>query len=117
MPVAGDGLLEIKAGTKMVVGQMSIRPELDPSMEEASVVLSIGGMTCRKCPPAVEKALQSLVGVEAARANLSNQLVEIRYDAKLASILDFAKTVRAAGFSVGSAKTRFLIKNMHCSSC
>ncbi len=117
MPVAGDGLLEIKAGTKMVVGQMSIRPELDPSVEEASVVLSIGGMTCRKCPPAVEKALQSLVGVKAARANLSNQLVEIRYDAKLASILDFAKTVRAAGFSVGSAKTRFLIKNMHCSSC
>ncbi|MAN64952.1 MAG: copper-translocating P-type ATPase [Parvibaculum sp.] len=74
-------------------------------------------MTCRKCPPAVEKALQSLEGVDAARVNLSNKLVEIRYDPKLVSILDFAKTVRSAGFSVGTARTRVLIKNMHCSSC
>jgi len=56
---------------------MSARPELDPIVEETSVVLSIGGMTCRKCPPAVEKALQSLEGVDAARVNLSNKLVEI----------------------------------------
>lgn len=96
---------------------MNTRPELDPIVEEASVVLSIGGMTCRQCPPAVEKALQDLAGVEAARVNFSNKLVEIRYDPKLVSILDFAKTVRSAGFSVGTAKIRFLIKNMHCSSC
>lgn len=96
---------------------MTSLPEIDTNTDEASVVLSIGGMTCRQCPAAVERALQDLPGVEVARVNLANKLVEIHYDPNQVSIRDLARSVRKAGYSVGAAKIRFLIRNMHCSSC
>ena len=42
-----------------------------PSGGGAHVDLSIGGMTCRHCPPMVEKALEGMAGVHAAQVNVA----------------------------------------------
>ena len=88
-----------------------------PSRSGAHIDLSVGGMTCRHCPPMVEKALEEIDGVKAAQVNLSSGTAAIDYDPGQASIGDLAKAIRSAGYSAGTAKTRLLIKNMHCSSC
>ena len=88
-----------------------------PSRSGAHIDLSVGGMTCRHCPPMVEKALEGIDGVKAAQVNLSSGTAAIDYDPGQASIGDLAKAIRSAGYSAGTAKTRLLIKNMHCSSC
>ncbi len=81
------------------------------------VDLSVGGMTCGHCPPMVRKALEQTEGVHAAQVNLSTGNAGIEYDPDMISVGELAKVIRAAGYSVATAKTRFLIKNMHCSSC
>ena len=88
-----------------------------PSRGGAHIDLSVGGMTCRHCPPMVEKALEGIDGVKAAQVNLSSGTAAIDYDPGQASVGDLAKAIRSAGYSAGTAKTRLLIKNMHCSSC
>lgn len=81
------------------------------------VDLAVGGMTCRHCPPKVEKAIQDIEGVKAARVNSSTGTAGIDYDPNETSASQLAGAIRSAGYSPGTAKTRLLIKNMHCSSC
>ncbi|MGC1861005.1 MAG: heavy metal translocating P-type ATPase [Methylocystis sp.] len=81
------------------------------------VELTVGGMTCAHCPPAIEKALSSLKGVVGARVNLANKIAAIDYDSNRVGISDFVHVIRAAGYVPGAAKIRFLISQMHCASC
>ncbi|KUO65418.1 MAG: ATPase [Alphaproteobacteria bacterium BRH_c36] len=74
-------------------------------------------MTCRHCPPKVEKTIQDIKGVKAAQVNSSTGTARIDYDPNETSASQLAGAIRSAGYSPGTAKTRFLIKNMHCSSC
>lgn len=83
----------------------------------AHIDLSVGGMTCRHCPPMVEKALRDVSGVKAAQVNLSTGSAGIDYDPDKTSVAKLAGAIRSAGYSVATAKTRLLIKNMHCASC
>jgi len=79
--------------------------------------LSVGGMTCPHCPPAVENALKSIPGVRSAHVNLANALASIDFDPSQAKIPDFLRAIRAAGYIAGTAKMRIPIRSMHCSSC
>jgi Cu+-exporting ATPase len=81
------------------------------------VDLRIGGMTCGHCQKTVEKALSCMPGVRSARVNLANETAHVEYDPTSAKISEMVKAVRAAGHCAGSAKTRFIVENMHCSSC
>tara|TARA_B100001939_G_scaffold86036_2_gene73660 strand:+ start:2282 stop:4843 length:2562 start_codon:yes stop_codon:yes gene_type:complete len=81
------------------------------------VDLSVGGMTCRHCPPMVKKALEAIDGVEAAHVNLSTGMASIDYDPGRTSVSDLIKAIRSAGYNAGTAKVHLPIKNMHCSSC
>jgi len=83
----------------------------------AHVDLSVGSMTCRRCPPMVEKSLKGVNGVMGAQVNLSTGTAAIDYDADRTTVVDLARAIRSAGYSVATAKTRLLIKNMHCASC
>lgn len=83
----------------------------------AHVDLTVGGMTCRHCPPMVKKALKDVSGVRAAQVNLSTGSAGIDYDPDKTSVAKLAGAIRSAGYSVATAKTRLLIKNMHCASC
>lgn len=99
-----------------VSGRTSQRPA-NPSGASVHIDLSVGGMTCRHCPPMVEKALKDVNGVKAAKVNLSTGTAGIDYDADQTSITNLAGAIRSAGYSVATAKTRLQIKNMHCASC
>ena len=87
------------------------------SNERRHIALSIGGMTCRHCPPAVERALTAMDGVVSAHVSLSNKLATVDYDPDRAKAVDLAKAIRTAGYAPGAASTRIPIKSMHCSSC
>jgi Cu+-exporting ATPase len=81
------------------------------------IELTVGGMTCAHCPPAVKKALMAVDGVVSAHVNLPNKLATVDYDPNRAKAIDLAKAIRAAGYMPGAAATRIPIRNMHCSSC
>lgn len=81
------------------------------------IELTVGGMTCAHCPPAIEKALKEIQGVLSARVNLANQIAAIDYDADRVNIADLARAIRVAGYVAGAAKIRVSVAQMHCSSC
>ena len=79
--------------------------------------LSIGGMTCPHCPPAVEKALATVPGVQQAHVNLATRRATIAFDPEHTKVSELLQAIRRAGYTPGTAKTRLPIANMHCSSC
>lgn len=85
--------------------------------DDTHVALSVGGMTCRHCPSMIKKLLEDVHGVRSAQVNRSTGTVNIDYDPERTSVSALARAVRSAGYSAGTAKVRFLIRNMHCSSC
>lgn len=105
-----EEIVDISERTKSLTDQNSIGVT-------AHVDLSVGGMNCRHCPPMVEKVLEGIDGVDSALVNLSTGTAGIDYYPDRVSVADIAKAIRSAGYSAGTAKTRFQIKNMHCGSC
>jgi Cu+-exporting ATPase len=83
----------------------------------AEIALRIGGMDCPHCPGNVEEALRQVEGVSLAHVNLANRSAHVVYDPSRAKVVDLIKTIRAAGYSAGTASMHVAIKNMHCSSC
>jgi Cu+-exporting ATPase len=83
----------------------------------AHIDLSVGGMTCPHCPPAVEKAIAAVVGVRDVHINLVNALASVDYDPARANVVDLLGAVRSVGYAAGTAKVRIPIKYMHCTSC
>lgn len=79
--------------------------------------LSIGGMTCAHCPPAIEKALTAIDGVRAARVNPATATAHIDHDPARVPAAAIARAIRSAGYAVGTARMRIPIKSMHCASC
>jgi Cu+-exporting ATPase len=81
------------------------------------IELRVGGMTCAHCPPAIEKAIAEVAGVTAAKVNPATKIARVDYDPSRTKIAPILQAVRAVGYTIGTATTRILIKNMHCSSC
>jgi len=79
--------------------------------------LRVGGMTCPHCPPAIEKAINSIGGVTSAHVNLAEKIARVAYDPGRAKIADILRAIRSLGYTVGTATARIPIKSMHCSSC
>ncbi len=97
--------------------RMTDKPGEAPLAQERYLEVAIGGMTCRHCPPNVEKALRGRDGVLSARVSLATKKASITYDPARITPLDLLKTIRSAGFVPGVETMRVLIKNMHCASC
>lgn len=79
--------------------------------------LRIGGMTCPRCPPLVEKALEQVVGVRDAHVNLATGVASIDHDPARVDAHDLVDAVRGAGYSAGTATARIGIKGINCGSC
>lgn len=79
--------------------------------------LVIGGMTCRHCPPLIEKALRDLKGIVDVHVNLSTGIASIDFNPQQASLIQMIQAVRASGYTAGAAKIRLQIRHMHCTSC
>ncbi len=87
------------------------------SVTKQQLDLQVGGMTCRHCPPTIEKAVGSVAGVTSVHVNLVNKLARIVYDPGRTEVADVLRAIRSVGFSVGTATARIPVKGMHCSSC
>jgi Cu+-exporting ATPase len=83
----------------------------------AHAEITIGGMTCTHCPSAIETTLKDLDGVLSAHVNIATGRASVDYDPRQVSLSDMASAIRIFGYTPGTARARFLIEHMHCSSC
>jgi Cu+-exporting ATPase len=88
-----------------------------PAARAAHIDIVVGGMTCPRCPPFVEKWLRGHRGVRQAFVNPSTSVASIDYDPGQVQVMDLINLLRATGYPPGIASTRIPIKSMHCSSC
>ena len=96
----------------------SISSVPDAAVTRLTIIdLRIGGMTCPHCPPAIEKAIKTVAGVNSAHVNLATKIARVDYDPSRAKVADLLRAIRSIGYTVGTATTRIPVKGMHCSSC
>jgi len=72
--------------------------EAEEKQERSEAGLSISGMTCAACSARVEKALNSLHGVEQASVNLAAERAAVSYDPEQTSVRDMIQAVEQAGY-------------------
>jgi len=63
--------------------------------------LAVGGMTCTGCEDRIEKALDSVTGVESVTADHESGIVAVVIDDALVSGPDVRSTIEKLGYSVG----------------
>ena len=81
-----------------------------------SMDLPITGLD-RSGGPALERALQSVAGVEKARANSRAGRVWISYDPAVARVGNLVQAIRQAGYDTGSASLRLKVQGLYCAEC
>ncbi len=70
-----------------------------PHTKTDELRLDIEGMTCAACVRRVEKALESVDGVQSASVNLATERATVAFDAARATVADLTGSVEAAGYS------------------
>lgn len=87
-----------------------------PAKTHIESQLTIEGMTCASCVRHVEKAIQSVGGVQSAVVNLATEKAHITFDdePKLASVVE---AVKKAGYDVRQESVDLDIDGMTCASC
>ena len=64
----------------------------------ATVTLNVSGMTCRHCVHTVQRALESMEGVERANVDLEAGRADVEYDDSRATPLAMAEAVSGEGY-------------------
>jgi Cu+-exporting ATPase len=82
------------------IRELEYEPVMPGDEKTREVTMRILGMTCAACVAAVEKALQRVPGVESAVVNLATERAFVKYNPKLASIVDLREAVRSQGYDV-----------------
>jgi Cu+-exporting ATPase len=57
-------------------------------------------MHCAACAITVEKALNTLEGVDSVVVNLATEKARVKYDSRMVSLLDLRQAVRNTGYEV-----------------
>lgn len=83
------------------ISDLGYEPQTDLESIEREVILNIVGMTCAACVQAVEKALKDVPGVIDAAVNLATEKARVKYDSRIASIIDLRQAVKNTGYDVG----------------
>ena len=92
-------------------------PVVQPSSSLAHINLKVGRVTWRLRPPTVEKVLEGIGCIDATRMILATGTTNLGYGANRASNDYLAKAIGSVAYSVGTAQTRFPIKDLHCTCC
>ncbi len=66
---------------------------------DESINLSLGGMHCASCSLLIEKSLKKVPGVKQANVNFAAEKARIIFDSSKASVDNFIKAVKDAGYS------------------
>jgi Cu+-exporting ATPase len=86
-------------------------------MDTQRLDLPIGGMSCAGCAARIEKALQSLPGVQEAQVNFATEKATLRYDPAVLSTDQIITEVEEIGYQVSQQRLTIPIGGMHCASC
>ncbi len=86
-------------------------------MSTTTLTLPVRGMTCASCVGHVERALQGVDGVAAARVNLASERATIEFAPNGAGVAPLVAAVRDAGYNVPIEKLSLPIGGMTCASC
>ena len=109
MDVSYDGEVINEVGICRVVEQAGFGAEIRGAIIESA--FTIGGMSCAACVRRVERALESVEGVQSAEVNLATEAVRVRYNRTEAKRRALHEAVERAGYSFGrkevsAARTR-----------
>lgn len=109
MDVSYDGEVIDEVGISRVVEQAGFGAEPRGAIVEDA--FAIGGMSCAACVRRVERALESVAGVQSAEVNLATEAVRVRYNRAEAKRRALREAVERAGYSFGrqelsAARTR-----------
>ena len=74
--------------------------DLGYGVSVSKITIPIKGMTCSSCVKRVQDALLSLQGVISASVNFASEQASIEYIPTVASVKDFKKIVREAGYEI-----------------
>ena len=109
MDVSYDGEVIDEVGISRVVEEAGFGAEPRGAIVEDA--FAIGGMSCAACVKRVERALESVAGVQSAEVNLATEAVRVRYNRAEAKRRALREAVERAGYSFGrqelsAARTR-----------
>ena len=109
MDVSYDGEVIDEVGISRVVEEAGFGAEPRGAIVEDA--FAIGGMSCAACVRRVERALESVAGVQSAEVNLATEAVRVRYNRAEAKRRALREAVERAGYSFGrqelsAARTR-----------
>lgn len=65
---------------------------------QATVTLSVPGMTCAACPITIKKALKAVKGVSKAAVDFQSRSATVSYDKEQVSIKDLTAATQNAGY-------------------
>src|SRR3989337_4053435 len=89
-------------------------------MAEAKVkeiTLPVAGMSCAACVSKVEKALEGLDGVAAAKVNLAASKAGVEYDPAACSLADMEQAITGVGYEVPWDRIELLVLGMMGTHC
>lgn len=66
-------------------------------------IINVEGMTCKHCAQKIEKALENLIDISNAKANLNKKTITITYNSTIDEIL-IKKTIEDLGYTVTGIK-------------
>lgn len=66
-------------------------------------VINVEGMTCKHCTQKLENALENLIDISKAKANLKNKTITITYESTVDEVL-IKKTIEDLGYTVTGIK-------------
>ena len=85
--------------------------------QKQTIALPVEGMTCASCVSHVQKALESVPGVDGVAVNLASESASVRFDPALVGLDRLSEAVRDAGYGVASEDASLPIGGMTCASC
>ena len=83
---------------------------------DARLSLPVDGMTCASCVGRVERALNTVPGVQTAAVNLATERADITFSG-LADPQAAVRAIESAGYTVREETTELAIEDMTCASC
>ena len=86
-------------------------------MQTQRLDVPISGMSCAGCAARIEKALQSLPGIQQAQVNFAAEKATLHYDPTALSVEDVTRTVHDIGYEVPVQRIIIPIGGMRCASC
>ncbi|MDY6984967.1 MAG: heavy metal translocating P-type ATPase [Candidatus Thermoplasmatota archaeon] len=77
----------------------------------------ITGMHCAMCVKTIEKALNSLDGMDSATVDLNSESAHISYDERKIDMSNVVKAIEGAGYGIKASRATLRIGGMHCAMC